>query len=249
MSMSPSQIDSSSCADTFTDSEVQTLSPTSLSSMNVVSSNRNVGNEDMNMSSIALPFMSTQHRPQPRRVSMCGSSLKKARSYSPPREANVTLELESTFDPNAFKQLLLQRTTAALRNLSYKPGKKTMAKIILDLPNEAAAMALFQRSDGIYIQPSSKNTTGTNNIIKWTIQGNDEINSWLQKRDEYIHPVEYGDWNVPWWEVYNPTYAWAKFDSCEAQYDTQTKAFSLKLSTFLYATGKDENGRDRKSVV
>jgi len=181
---------------------------------------------------------------------MCGSSLKKARSHSPVREApslSLSSSSNNTFDSNTIKQFLLRRSIVALKNLSHKPGKKTKAEITVDLPDEAAAMALFQRSDGsenghkngIYTQPFSN----THDTIKWNIQGNDEINAWLQKRDEFIHPVESGDWNIWWGAVYNPTYAWAKFDSCEAQYDKQTRVLSLILRTFLYATGKDENGR------
>ena len=182
------------------------------------------------------------HQKQARRVSMCGSSLKKARSHSPVREVLVETsspDKPSMFDPNAFKQILLQRSTETLKNIPYMPGTKPKVEIVEYLPDEAAAMALFQQSNGIYIQPFSN----THDIIKWNIQGNDEINAWLQKRDEYIHPVESGDWNVHWWAVYNPTYAWVKFDSCEAQYDRQTRKFTLILRTFLYATGKDENGR------
>lgn len=250
MSSTPSQIDTSSRTNSSNSCvEMEALSP---NFSNIVSTGININRQSEHKSSMVLPFTSvrTQSFTQPRRVSMCGSSLKKARSHSPVREApslSLSSSSNNTFDSNTIKQFLLRRSIVALKNLSHKPGKKTKAEITVDLPDEAAAMALFQRSDGsenghkngIYTQPFSN----THDTIKWNIQGNDEINAWLQKRDEYIHPVESGDWNIWWGAVYNPTYAWAKFDSCEAQYDKQTRVLSLILRTFLYATGKDENGR------
>ena len=88
-------------------------------------------------------------------------------------------------------------------------------------------------------------TVNNSKVITWQLKGNDEINSWLEKKDAYIHPVESGNWCVWWGAVYNPTYAWAKFDSCDVQYDKETKTLKpLTVRTVLYAIGKDdENGR------
>lgn len=151
------------------------------------------------------------------------------------------------FDPCEMKRHLVQRSVITLKKLPHQAGKTTEAEITENLPSEDAAFALFQGSghaSGLDEKITSTIAPSTNNskVIKWQLKGNDEINSWLEKKDEYIHPVESGNWCIWWGAVYNPTYAWAKFDSCEAQFDKQTKNFRLKLRTVLYATGKDENG-------
>ena len=149
-------------------------------------------------------------------------------------DGRFTQSSAAPFDPDALKRHLVKISSITLKKLAHRTGIKPIAEITKHLPNEDAAMALFK---GI------QSTTNTNGMIKWNLNGNEEINSWLEKKDKYIHPVEIGDWCILWGAVYNPTYAWAKFHCCEANFDKSNKILRLKFKTILYATGKDENGR------
>jgi len=140
----------------------------------------------------------------------------------------------TAFDSTQLKQHLVKMTSFNLKRLRHQPGRKTISEIKEYLPDETAAIALF---DGI------KPSANTSKMVTWNLSGNEEVNSWLQKKDKYIHPVESGDWCVWWGAAYNPTYAWAKFDSCEAKFDKEEKSLTLTFKTVLYATGRDEEGK------
>ncbi len=137
------------------------------------------------------------------------------------------------FDPVAMKEYIVHQSSRTLKKLPHRKGFNPIAEFTEYLPNETAAMNLF---DGI--EPKSN----TSRMIRWELNSNEDINSWLEKKDQYIHPVEAGEWFIEWGTVYNPTYAWAKFHSCEATYDKKSDRLTLMFKSELFATGKDENG-------
>mmetsp|Transcript_3782 Transcript_3782/g.5652 ORF Transcript_3782/g.5652 Transcript_3782/m.5652 type:complete len:223 (-) Transcript_3782:305-973(-) len=114
--------------------------PNSMASINTATSmsssfanDRNTQMESSSRRDDDLFLQFTQHhQKQARRVSMCSSSLKKARSHSPVREVLMDTSSPakpSMFDPNAFKQIILQRSTDTLRNLPHMPGTSNHSPI------------------------------------------------------------------------------------------------------------------------
>ncbi len=157
---------------------------------------------------------------------------------APSREQGKLVRISSSsprgpFDPVALKEHIVRQSSRTLKKLPHRKGFNPIAEFTEYLPNETAAMNLF---DGI--EPKSN----TSQMIRWELNSNEDVNSWLEKKDQYIHPVEAGEWFIEWGVVYNPTYAWAKFHSCEATYDKKSDRLTLMFKSELFATGKDENG-------
>lgn len=137
------------------------------------------------------------------------------------------------FDPVALKEYIVRQSSKTLKKLPHRKGSNPIAEFIEYLPNEKAAINLFNG-----IEPSSH----TSRHITWTLTSNESVNSWLEKKDQYIHPVEAGEWFINWGAVYNPLYAWAKFHSCEATYEKNSDRLTIVFKSELFATGRHENG-------
>jgi len=134
---------------------------------------------------------------------------------------------------NAMKEYIVRKASNALKKLPHKKGSRPITEFTEYLANEAAALKLFEG-----VEP----TCCTPQLIRWELTSNEEINSWLGKKDQYIHPVEDGEWFIEWGTVYNPLYAWAKFHSCEVTFDKTSNCLTFTFRSELFATGRDENG-------
>ncbi len=215
--------------------------------------NNSTGSEDVGCLSVRLITPNKQTIPEdendPKKARMTSNSKQGKSKLTEPSLAprNVdTIEHEDRdivrirpaspmcyLSSNAMKEYIVRKASNALKKLPHKKGSHPITEFTEYLANEAAALKLFE---GV------ESTCRTPQLIRWELTSNEEINSWLGKKDQYIHPVEDGEWFIEWGTVYNPLYAWAKFHSCEVTFDKTSNCLTFTFRSELFATGRDENG-------
>ena len=155
--------------------------------------------------------------------------LKKARTEAPSSSATSTAATATAtaapvrkFDVKAMKKRIAQKSTALVKKAPHKRNNKPISELTECVPDEAAAMELFECTVPI---------SNTARMIKWKFDNKETINSWLNKEEEYIYPCKYVDkvWSFSGSKPVCKAYC--SYESCEAKLDKRNNTLTLKFKS------------------
>lgn len=135
------------------------------------------------------------------------------------------------FDVVAVKKRISKNSASLIKKAAHNRAKKPFTEIVECVPSEAAVMTLF---DSI---PTVSNTA---RMIKWKLNGNEEVMNWLGNPFEYIHPVKFDGKTMSLGGSRPKIYAFANYDSLEAKFEKKTNTLNLKFRSRLAGTGKND---------
>lgn len=177
--------------------------------------------------------------------------LKKARTASPAIAAKTSTQKSNArpftssvassapkFDVVAMKKRISKKSASLIKKAAHNNKKKPFTEIAECVPSEAAVMTLF---DSI---PTVSNNA---RMIKWKLNGNEEVNNWLGNTSEYIHPVKFDGLLKSFFGERPSFYAFAAYDSLEAKFEKKTNALTLKFRSRL--AGSSSNAYDDEPCV
>ncbi|GFH44245.1 predicted protein [Chaetoceros tenuissimus] len=167
--------------------------------------------------------------------------LKKARTAAPASAAKSNVlpfaspvaSSAPKFDVVAVKKRISKNSASLIKKAAHNRAKKPFTEIVECVPSEAAVMTLF---DSI---PTVSNSA---RMIKWKLNGNEEVMNWLGNPFEYIHPVKFDGKTMSLGGTRPKIYAFANYDSLEAKFEKKTNTLNLKFRSRLAGTGKNDGG-------
>ena len=136
------------------------------------------------------------------------------------------------FDVVAMKKRISKNSASLIKKAAHNRAKKPFTEIVECVPSEAAVMTLF---DCI---PTVSNTA---RMIKWKLNGNEEVMNWLGNTSEYIHPVKFDGKTMSLGGTKPKIYAFANYDSLEAKFEKKTNTLNLKFRSRLAGTGNNDD--------
>lgn len=163
--------------------------------------------------------------------------VKKVRTTAPAKTSNVlpfaspVVSSTPKFDVVAMKKRISKNSASLIKKAAHNRAKKPFTEIVECVPSEAAVMTLF---DSI---PTVSNTA---RMIKWKLNGNEEVMNWLGNPFEYIHPVKFDGKTWSLGGTRPKIYAFANYDSLEAKFEKKTNTLNLKFRSRLAGTGKND---------
>lgn len=148
-----------------------------------------------------------------------------------------------TFKVDVIKKRIAKKSFQLVKKTAHNQTRKPYTELAEAVPNSACALALFEG-----FEPKSD----TSRLLKFELQGSDQVVAWLGGANKYIHPVKYdgkvisfggsgtgsGGAGKPF------VYAWAKYESLQAKFDKKGASLSLKFRTKMVGSGRPAEGSD-----